>query len=280
MSWGHAAGAPEQTPFVWERVGLSQQHGPEPRWCGHDRPRCDPHQAAQEVGWDTAQHARAQHEASLRACISPHGAGKTEMGWRRVGSHHRALGWGLSQHRAPSPAREDWALPAQPGPMAGPPAMAAGPVLPAGQERAGAGRVLPQHRLVVAGGGGGTPAPMGAGTASCTVLDGSSECTVLSPQPHIGCNERSVLSPAPGGCSEFCVLSTRSPFFPLPTRTRTTCFSSSSVEGNLSSALPSPGPPLLVGNGGESGEESWGGVLQGDPPGGTAKPLVLTRTGG
>lgn len=152
--------------------------------------------------------------------------------------------------------------------MAGPPAKAVGLVVPAGQERAGAGRVLPQHMLVAAG----EEAPQhlwvqaqGLAPGSCTVLDASSEWTVLSPQPHIGCNECSVLSPASGGCSECCVLSARSPPSHFPPGHVQPVFPAPQLKETCPHLSPFPGPPLLSGNGGERGEENWG-ALQGDAP--------------
>lgn len=177
-------------------------------------------------------------------------------------------------------------LPAQPGPMAGPPAKAAGPVLPAGQERAGAGRVLPQHRLVAAGG----EEPQhpwvqaqGLAPASCTVLDGSSEWAVLSPQPHTGCKERSVLSPAPGGCSEFCVLSTRSPSSHFPPGHVQPVFPAPQLKETCPQPSPPRGPLSSLGMAGRVVRRAEG-VLQGDPPFqvpqvGQPSP-VLTRPGG
>lgn len=112
--------------------------------------------------------------------------------------------------------------------------------------------------------GRGIPAPMGAGTALGTwylapCQMGAASGQLSAPSPTLSAMNARFSAPAPP---------------PLPTQPCTTCFSSSSVEGKQSPAIPSPplpragkqGAPLLSRSNGAGGEESWGGVPWGHPP--------------
>lgn len=278
---------------------MSQRHpGWSPCQRSRHRPQCDPHRAERVPGlrcgkvtcsgWEAAQHTRTPGTRPLPGLVPlPHGGLRQPTRspgirrWRWDGGRWGAIaepwagGCPPARHGAPHPAREDLPAPCQPSPaLRWDPGRRLWVRGAGGAGWAGACRGRPG----AAAAGGGTPAPVGAGTAlgtrdpaPCWIGAASGQCS--APDPTAGAMSARCSAPAPL----------------LPNRPCTTCFSSSSVEGKPSPALPSWGSepggpsPLQEWWSGRQGEPR--GVPRGDPPlpdprhhpwgAGTARPTAL-----